>query len=80
MSVSNANRDSQKRLDGDSALFHIKFWRSCRLLHFLASRILEDPEQAKKAVKNYWHSASARAPQFEIRRRVLGNGLVRVPS
>jgi DNA-directed RNA polymerase specialized sigma24 family protein len=65
MSVTNTIRGSQKRLDGDSALFDTRFWRSYRLLHFIACRILDDPEQAKKAVENCWHSASARAPHFE---------------
>jgi hypothetical protein len=56
---------SQKRPDDDSALFDTRFSRSYRLLHFIACRILKDPEQAKKAVENCWHSASARAPRFE---------------
>jgi RNA polymerase sigma-70 factor, ECF subfamily len=52
-------------LDGDSALFDRRFWRCHRLLHFIAYRILDDPEQANKAVENSWYSASARAPRFE---------------
>jgi DNA-directed RNA polymerase specialized sigma24 family protein len=34
-------------------------------LHIIACRILDEPEQAKKAVENCWHSASALAPRFE---------------
>jgi hypothetical protein len=55
----------QKRPDDDFALFDVRFWRSYRLLHFIAGRILDDPEQATKAVESCWHSASARAPRFE---------------
>jgi DNA-directed RNA polymerase specialized sigma24 family protein len=35
------------------------------MLHFIACRILDDPQQARKAVENCWHSASAHAPRFE---------------
>jgi DNA-directed RNA polymerase specialized sigma24 family protein len=55
----------QKRPDDDSALFDSRFSRSYRLLHFIAGRILDDPEQAKRAVENCRHSASARVPRFE---------------
>jgi DNA-directed RNA polymerase specialized sigma24 family protein len=65
MSGTNTSRDSQKRLDEDSTLFDVRFWRSYRLLHFIACRILHDPEQAKKAVENCRHSASASASRFE---------------
>jgi DNA-directed RNA polymerase specialized sigma24 family protein len=65
MSETNTSSGSQKRLDEDSALFNSRFWRCYRLLHFIACRILDDPEQAKRAVENCWHSASARAPHFE---------------
>jgi DNA-directed RNA polymerase specialized sigma24 family protein len=77
MSVTNTNRSSQERLDGDSALFDARFLRSHRLLLFIACRILDDPEQAKKAVENCWHSASARAPHFEYEGEFRG-WLVRV--
>jgi DNA-directed RNA polymerase specialized sigma24 family protein len=65
MSTTNTSEGSQTRLDGDSALFDKRFWDCYRLQHFIACRILDDPEQAKKAVENCWHSASARAPYFE---------------
>ena len=35
------------------------------MLHFIAGRILDDLQQAKKAVENCWHSASTRSPHFE---------------
>jgi DNA-directed RNA polymerase specialized sigma24 family protein len=63
--VANTSGGSQNTLDEDSALFDIRFQRSSGLLHFIACRILDDPEQAKKAVENCRHSASARAPHFE---------------
>jgi hypothetical protein len=51
MSRTNTSKGLTKQLDGDSALFDLRFWRSYRLLHFIAFRILDDPEQAKKAVE-----------------------------
>jgi hypothetical protein len=63
--LSEGQISSQKRPDDDFAVFDVRFWRSYRLLHFIAGRILDDPEQATKAVENCWHSASARAPRFE---------------
>ena len=65
MRVTNTMRSSQNRLDADSALFDIRYWRCYRLLHFIACRILDDPEQANQAVEKCWHSASARASRFE---------------
>jgi DNA-directed RNA polymerase specialized sigma24 family protein len=61
----NTSEDSETTLDGDTTLFDRRFWRSYRLLQFIACRILGDPERAKKAVENCWHSASACAPRFE---------------
>jgi DNA-directed RNA polymerase specialized sigma24 family protein len=49
----------------DPTIFQARFWRSSRILHFIACRILDEPAQAKKAVQNCWHSASAHAPRFE---------------
>jgi DNA-directed RNA polymerase specialized sigma24 family protein len=66
MSVINTSGASQEGLDQDFAQFDVRFWRCYRLLHFIAGRILDDPEQAKQAVDNCWHSASARAPRFEF--------------
>jgi hypothetical protein len=63
--LSEGRLPSQKRPDDDPALFDTRFSRSYRLLHFIAGRILDDPEQAEKAVENCWHSASPRAPHFE---------------
>jgi hypothetical protein len=65
MSGKNTSGGSQSRLDEDSALFDFRFSRSYRLMHFIACRILDDPEQATKAVENCRHSASVRAPRFE---------------
>jgi len=64
MRVTNTTRSSQNRLDAGSALFNIRFFRCYRLLHFLACRILDDPEQANKAVEKCWYSASALSPRF----------------
>jgi DNA-directed RNA polymerase specialized sigma24 family protein len=61
----NTSAISQMEPDGDSTLFGRRFWRCRRLLQFIACRILNEPEQVKKAVENCWHSASARAPHFE---------------
>jgi DNA-directed RNA polymerase specialized sigma24 family protein len=66
MSTTNTREGLQTRLDSDSALFDRRFWGCYRLQHFIACRILDDPEQAKKAVENCWHSASACAPRFEF--------------
>jgi DNA-directed RNA polymerase specialized sigma24 family protein len=66
MTVINTSGASQEGLDQDFAQFDVRFWRCYRLLHFIAGRILDDPEQAKQAVDNCWHSASARAPRFEF--------------
>jgi DNA-directed RNA polymerase specialized sigma24 family protein len=65
MSGINTGWDSQNGPGEDSALFDVRFWRAYRLLHFIACRILEDQEQAKKAVENCWHSASRRVLHFE---------------
>jgi DNA-directed RNA polymerase specialized sigma24 family protein len=65
MGTTNTSEGSQTRLDGDSALFDRRFWACYRLQHFIACRILNDPEQAKRAVENCWHSASTCAPRFE---------------
>jgi DNA-directed RNA polymerase specialized sigma24 family protein len=65
MRTTNTSAGLQARLDGDSALFDRRFWGCYRLQHFIACRILDDPEQAKRAVENCWRSASACAPRFE---------------
>jgi DNA-directed RNA polymerase specialized sigma24 family protein len=49
----------------DPTIFRARLWRSYRILHIIACRILDDPGQARKAVENCWHSACAHAPRFE---------------
>ncbi|MDX6461442.1 MAG: hypothetical protein QOE55_5139, partial [Acidobacteriaceae bacterium] len=49
------------RLQEDSAVFDVRFWRSYRMLRFIACCVLGDPEHANKAVENCWHTASRRA-------------------
>jgi hypothetical protein len=53
------------RLQEDSAVFDVRFWRSYRMLRFIACRVLGGPEHANKAVENCWHTASRRAPRFD---------------
>jgi DNA-directed RNA polymerase specialized sigma24 family protein len=77
MSRTNTSEESPERRYGDSAVFDSRFWRSRRLLYFIAGRILDDPRQAKKAVENCWHSAAARSPHFEYEGAFRG-WLVRV--
>src|SRR4051812_22034031 len=43
------------RLQEDSAVFDVRFWRSYRMLRFIACRVLGGPEHADKAVENCWH-------------------------
>ncbi len=40
------------RLQEDSAVFDVRFWRSYRMLRFIACRVLGGPEHANKAVEN----------------------------
>jgi DNA-directed RNA polymerase specialized sigma24 family protein len=65
MSMTNTSEGSHTGLDSKAALFDRRFWRCYGLQYFIACRILDDPDQATKAVENCWHSASARAPHFE---------------
>jgi DNA-directed RNA polymerase specialized sigma24 family protein len=65
MNIANTSSGLQNSSDENRALFDARFWRSYRLLHFVACRILDDSELAKKAVENCWHSAAARVPHFE---------------
>lgn len=62
---SEADFAERLRLNQQRLIFDARFCRCNRLLHFIAGRILGDPEQAQKAVENCHRSASARAPQFE---------------
>jgi hypothetical protein len=49
----------------DPAVFAGRFWRSYRLLHLIACRILDGPEQADEAIDNCWQTASRGCPRFE---------------
>lgn len=62
---SEADFAEQTSSNQQQLIFEARFWRCNRLLHFIAGRILCDPEQTQKAIENCWHSASARAPHFE---------------
>jgi DNA-directed RNA polymerase specialized sigma24 family protein len=66
MSKTNTSSRTEKRIDEDSALFDLRFQSCGRLMHFVANRILDDPEQAKKAVENCWHAASDGTLHFEL--------------
>jgi RNA polymerase sigma-70 factor (ECF subfamily) len=52
-------------LSKDLAVFHARFWRCHRLLHFIACRVLGSPERADDAVENCRLKASRNPPQFE---------------
>src|SRR5258708_32571553 len=45
------------RLQEDPAVFDVRFWRSYRMLRFIACRVLGGPEHAHKAVEDSWHTA-----------------------
>jgi DNA-directed RNA polymerase specialized sigma24 family protein len=47
------------------AVFRARFSRCCRLLYFIARRVIGDPEQAGNAVENCWLTASRNPPRFE---------------
>lgn len=53
------------RSQEDPTVFHARFSRSYRLLHFIACRILGGPEQAKDAIENCWWTASRHPPRFQ---------------
>ena len=53
------------RTDEDPALFHTRFWRCYRLLHFVACRVLGSPERADDAIENCWRRTSRSRPRFE---------------
>jgi DNA-directed RNA polymerase specialized sigma24 family protein len=54
-----------KKSQGAPAVFDVRFSRCYRLLHFLACRILGDPEAAEDAVEICRLAASRNPPQFE---------------
>ena len=49
----------------DPRVFKVRFRRSCRILQFLATRILNDRKEAKTAVENCWRNARRRSPRFK---------------
>jgi DNA-directed RNA polymerase specialized sigma24 family protein len=53
------------RLAEDPAVFHRRFWRCHRLLHFIACRVLGSSERADGAIENCWARASRNPPSFE---------------
>lgn len=53
------------RLNQDLVVFRARFWRSYRLLHFVACRVLGALERADDAIENCWLKASRNPPHFE---------------
>jgi DNA-directed RNA polymerase specialized sigma24 family protein len=53
------------QLDEDPAVFHTRFWRCHRLLHFIACRVLGSSERADDAIENCWLRACRNPPRFE---------------
>jgi DNA-directed RNA polymerase specialized sigma24 family protein len=53
------------RVAEDPAVFHSRFWRCHRLLHFIACRVLGGSERAGGAIENCWIRASRNPPHFE---------------
>jgi DNA-directed RNA polymerase specialized sigma24 family protein len=51
--------------DEDPAVFHARFWRCHRLLHFIACRVLGSSERVDGAIENCWVRASRNPPRFE---------------
>lgn len=49
----------------DMATFNARFFRSRKLLLFIASRILEGSDAADEALQNCWVTASRNPPKFE---------------
>ena len=49
----------------DAAMFNARFYRYRRLLRFVATRVLGEPERANEAVENCWRSASRNPPRFK---------------
>ena len=49
----------------DRTEFEARFWRSCRLLRHIASRILREPKEVDQAIENCWRTASRHPQQFE---------------
>jgi DNA-directed RNA polymerase specialized sigma24 family protein len=55
----------RKKREEDPVEFQLRFWRTCRMLHFIACRVLGGPEWAQEAVENCWYTASQGPPHFE---------------
>jgi DNA-directed RNA polymerase specialized sigma24 family protein len=53
------------RRDEDPAVFHTRFWRCHRLLHFIACRVLGSSERVDDAIENCWLRASRNPQRFE---------------
>jgi DNA-directed RNA polymerase specialized sigma24 family protein len=49
----------------DPDIFHTRFSRCRRLLHFVAGRVLGGPERTEDVVENCWLKASRNPPRFE---------------
>jgi len=47
------------------AIFAERFLRACRLLDFIACRVLRDENRAKLAIHNCWQTASRNPPRFK---------------
>ena len=56
----------------DPSVFRARFLRSLQLLHLIASRVLDDPERADRAVTNCWLKASRNPPRFEYESEFRG--------
>jgi len=61
----------------DPEVFHARFWRCYRLLHFIACRVLGGPKRVADAIEKCWLRASRNAPRFEYEGAFRG-WLVRV--
>jgi DNA-directed RNA polymerase specialized sigma24 family protein len=59
------NLSIANRTDEDPDVFHARFGRCQRLLHFIACRVLGGPEGACDAVENCWQTASRNPPRFQ---------------
>jgi DNA-directed RNA polymerase specialized sigma24 family protein len=53
------------RQQENPAVFHARFSRCSRLLHFIACRVLGGCERAGEAIENSWLRASWNPPRFE---------------
>lgn len=56
----------------DPSVFRARFLRSLQLLHLIASRVLDNPERADRAITNCWLKASRNPPRFEYESEFRG--------